>query len=237
MDDSERIVEKYLLALNRGVVVFEPDGNTPPDFSLAGCIGIEVRRLNQNYERPDGSTEGLEELAIPLWQRMKKLLPTLGPSIGSDSWFVGLDFRRPVGAWKPLQAKIELALRSFMHSNPRRSTTIKVTPNFGLDLLRASNSQGSFYVLGASSDDDSGGWVMAEVEKNLRVCISDKERKIAPYRDKYSEWWLVLADHIDPSMEAEDREFFRSEVMPRIQHTFDQIILVDPRDHRRAFEI
>jgi hypothetical protein len=237
MDESEQLVEKYLLALGRGAVVFEPDGNIPPDFSLGGSIGIEVRRLNQNYERPDGSMEGLEELAIPLWQRLQRVLPALGPSIDGESWFVCMNFRRPVGQRKRLQAKIEQALISFMHSTSRTATTIKITQNFEVDLLRAEEDQGSFFLLGASSDDDSGGWVMCEVEKNLRLCLSVKERKIAPYRDKYSEWWLVLTDHIDYGMNLEDREVFRAEVMPNIQHAFDKIILIDPRDHDRVFEV
>ena len=67
MDESERIVEKYLLALELGTVVFEPDGNIPPDFSVGGRIGVEVRRLNQNYQNSNGRSQGLEELAIPLW--------------------------------------------------------------------------------------------------------------------------------------------------------------------------
>lgn len=237
MDESEKLVEKYLIALGRGAVVFEPDGNIPPDFSLDGSIGIEVRRLNQNYERPDGSTEGLEELAIPLWQRLQKALPKLGPSIDGESWFVCMDFRRPVGQWKPLQAKIEQALLAFMRSTPRTATTIKIAQNFELDLICAEKDQGSFFLLGASSDDDSGGWVMGEVEKNLRLCILEKGRKIAPYRGNYSEWWLVLSDHIDFGMDVKDREVFRAEVMPSIQHTFDKIILIDPRDHSRVFEV
>ena len=237
MDESEQLVEKYLLALGRGSVVFEPDGNIPPDFSLEGSIGIEVRRLNQNYERPDGSTEGLEELDIPLWQRLQRILPMLGPSIDGESWFVDIDFRRPVGQWKPLQTEIKQALLSFMRSTSRTTTTIKITQNLKLDLHPAGKDQGSFFLLFASSDDDSGGWVMAEVEKNLRLCLSVKEQKIAPYRDKYPEWWLVLPDHINYGMGLEDREVFRAEVMPSIQHAFDKIILIDPRDHSRVFEV
>ncbi|MFA5825887.1 MAG: hypothetical protein WC825_07935 [Gallionellaceae bacterium] len=236
MDESEQLVEKYLLALNRGAVVFEPDGNIPPDFSLGGSIGVEVRRLNQNYERLDGSTEGLEELSIPLWQRLQKVLPTLGSSINGESWFVCIDFRRPVGPRKSLDADIKLALLSFMRNTPRTATTIKIAKNFEIDLLRAEKDLGSFFLLGASSDDDSGGWVMGEVEKNLRLCLSVKERKIAPHRDKYSEWWLVLTDHIDYSMDLGDREVFCAEVMPNIQHTFDKIILIDPCDYCRVFE-
>ncbi|MDD5410220.1 MAG: hypothetical protein PHF31_02220 [Methylobacter sp.] len=237
MDDSERLVERYLNDLCRGAVLFEPDGNIPPDFSFAGSIGVEVRRLNQNHERLDGSTEGLEELAIPLWQRLKKLLPSIGPSIDGESWFVGMDFRRPIGPWKPLRAKIQRELVAFMSEPDRKQCAILVTDNFELDLIRASKDHGSFFLLGASSDDDSGGWAMGEVEKNLRLCIAEKEMKIAPYRSRYKEWWLVLPDHIDYSMEPEDRETFRTEVMPNLRHSFDKIVLIDPRNHLRAFEI
>ena len=51
------------------------------------------------------------------------------------------------------------------------------------------------------------------------------------------EWWLVLEDRIDFSMDQSDREFFRTEVVPRISHTFDKIVLLDPRDYRRALEV
>lgn len=237
MDDSEQLADQYLRQLGAGAVVFEPDGNVTPDFSLDGRIGVEVRRLNQNYIRPDGSREGIEELAIPLWQRLKRLLRSAGVSVDGESWFVGMDFRRPVGPWKPLEAKIKSELTAFMQSEERLQKSIQVIPNFELEFFRASKDHGTFFLLGAISDGDSGGWVMGEVEKNLRLCIAEKESKIAPQRSKYSEWWLVLADHIDYSMETEDRELFRSEVMPGISHSFAKIVLIDPRDHRRAFEV
>ena len=237
MDESERLVSQYLLSLNQGDVIFEPDGNIPPDFSLGDHIGVEVRRLNQNYEYPDGSSEGLEKLDIALWQRLEKSLPTIGTQDTRESWFVGLNFRRPVESPRVLDKKIKTALLAFMHNTNRSNTTLHVTPNFEINLARASRYCGSFFLLGESSDDDSGGWVMNEVERNLQLCITEKERKIAPHRHKYSEWWLVLPDHIDYSMEPDDRETFRNDVMPRIKHKFDKIVLIDPRDHRRVFVI
>ncbi len=237
MDDSERLVERYLNDLGLGLVVYEPDGNVPPDFSLAGSIGVEVRRLNQSHQRPDGSTEGLEELAIPLWQRLKKLLPSISPSIEGESWFVWMDFRRPIGQWKSLQMKIQRELFAFMSQANRTQCTIAIADNFQIDLLRASKDHGSFFLLGASSDDDSGGWVLAEVEQNLRRCIAEKELKIAPYRSRYKEWWLVLPDYIDYGMDPEDRETFKAEFAPNLRHAFDKIVLLDPRNHHRAFEI
>lgn len=237
MDDSERIAEQYLIDLDLGAVVFEPDGNIPPDFSLDARIGIEVRRLNQNYQQPDGKHKGLEELAIPLIQRLKRLLVSIGPSVNDESWFVSIDSHRPIGSWKPLKTKIKQKLIAFMESSTRSQTTLQVTQNFELSFIRASKDHGTFFLLGAYSDDDSGGWVMSEVERNLRICISEKERKIKPHRNKYSEWWPILPDHIDYSMESEDRKVFNTNVMPNISHSFNKIILIDPRNYHRAFEL
>lgn len=236
MDDSERLADQYLRSLGIGAVVYEPDGNIPPDFCIGGRIAVEVRRLNQNYEFSDGTRQGLEQLAIPLWKRFKTYLPSLGPSLAGECWYVGLDFRRPLENWKVLRPLVESNLRSFKALPVRTQTSIEITPNLSLDLIRSGKDHGSFFLLGASSDDDSGGWVMGEVERNLRLCIAEKEKKIESYRSKYPEWWLVLADHIDYSMDPEDRPIFKSEVMPRIPHRFSKIVLIDPGDYRRTFE-
>ena len=91
MDDSERLADQYLRSLCLGGVVYEPDGNVPPDFCIGGKIAVEVRRLNQNYQFPDGSRQGLEQLAIPLWKRFKAYLPSIGPSLNGECWYVGLE--------------------------------------------------------------------------------------------------------------------------------------------------
>jgi len=236
MDDSERLAEQYLQSLNLGEVIYEPDGNIPPDFLVDGRIAVEVRRLNQNYESSDGSRQGLEQLAIPLRKRFKTHLPSLGRSLNEECWYVAIDFRRPLEEWRTLRPLVDAELRAFMALPVRTQSTLRITPNLSLDLHRSGKDHGSFFSLGASSDDDSGGWVMSEVERNLRLCITEKARKIEPYRSKYAVWWLVLADHIDYAMEADDRPVFRSEVMPRISHRFNKIVLIDPRDYRCAFE-
>lgn len=236
MNDSELLANEYLHSLGLGKVVYEPDGKVPPDFCVGGTIAVEVRRLNQNYEFADGSRQGLEQLSIPLWKRFKAYLPSLGPSLSGECWYVGLDFRRPLEEWKTLRPLVESKLRTFMALPLRAQMSVSVTPNLNLDLIRSGKDHGSFFVLGASSDDDSGGWVMDEVERNLRLCIAEKEKKIEPIRSKYPIWWLVLADHIDYSMDEDDRPIFRSEVMPLISHSFNKIVLLDPRDYRRAFE-
>lgn len=238
MDESERLAEQYLLSLKRGSVVYEPDGEKTPDFAFAGTIGVEVRRLNQNYEHPDGSMEGLEDRSISLWQKLKKLLPTIGPSIDGESWYVKIIFRRPIAKKFP-RRRIQKKLCEFMTSTDRKQCVISVADSFDLGLNRASKDHGNFFLLGSSRDYDSGGRTMGEIEKNLKFCIEEKERKIANsfQREKYAEWWLILPDHIGYSMEPEDRNVFRVEIMPNLQHSFNKIILLDPHDHHRAFEV
>jgi len=47
-DPSETQARRYLEHLGCKDIVYEPDGNVPPDFVVDGRIGVEVRRLNQN---------------------------------------------------------------------------------------------------------------------------------------------------------------------------------------------
>jgi hypothetical protein len=107
---------------------------------------------------------------------------------------------------------------------------------FALKLFPASLAHKTFYVPGAADDDDAGGWVIPELERNLRICIAEKAKKVAPYKSKYAEWWLVLDDRIGYALDASDREQFREAAIPA-GHEFDRIILVSPFDHRHAFQI
>lgn len=103
MDDSEKTAKKYLEYLGFEGIVYEPDGNVPPDFLVNGRIAIEVRRLNQNEGNGSGF-RGLEEIAIPLQMKIGKLLASLGPPKSGSSWFVHYTVRRPVPAWGVLRS-------------------------------------------------------------------------------------------------------------------------------------
>src|SRR5437867_7019158 len=101
MDSSERIVSEYLSHHGFRDVVFEPDGDRTPDFLLNGRIAVEVRRLNQNEDTPNGP-RGLGEGAIPLQAKVSRLLGTLGSSDGGETWYVVYSFRRPLPPWDEL---------------------------------------------------------------------------------------------------------------------------------------
>jgi hypothetical protein len=237
MDKSEELAECYLTSLGLGAVVYEPDGNVPPDFAIGGAIAVEVRRLNQNHEAGGGTYEGLETIDIPLRDKVRRRLTKFGPSRDGESWFVSYVFKRPLEPGSPHLGEMDRALRNFYESPQRLPQEIRISANFKIELFPASTDCGSFFVLGAYMDYDSGGWVMAELERNLRICIAEKERKVASFRSRYPKWWLVLEDRIDYAVDEEDRPRFRSEVMSRIEHTFDRIVLLDPRGTRRALEV
>ena len=80
MDQSEGHVRDYLEYLGLGRVVYQPDGNVPPDFLVGGRIAVEVRRLNENELTESGGFRGLETDRISTGRKFHALLRSLGSS-------------------------------------------------------------------------------------------------------------------------------------------------------------
>ena len=235
MDASEQLVYDHLKYCGYTDVVYEPDGNVPPDFLVNGRIAIEVRRLNQNHF--DGATtKGLEEVAIPLWGKVKTLLASMGAPTEGESWFVHFRYSRPVEHWKTLEPKLHAGLVAFTKERVKAQMIVSAGQGFELEVYcRASKPHANMFVMAGCSDQESGGWLLPEMESNINYCASEKSRKIQKVRAKYPQWWLVLADHIGYGLDNLDREIFKEQVS--IQHDWDKIILIDPRDHQRSFEV
>lgn len=49
MNGDEKIAENYLISEGYINIIYEPNGNCPPDFVVNKEIAIEVRRLNQLF--------------------------------------------------------------------------------------------------------------------------------------------------------------------------------------------
>ncbi len=234
MDIAEKLVLDHLRHRGYTSIIYEPDGNIPPDFLIDETIAVEVRRLNQNHFE-EGDAKGLEEVAIPLWNRIKKLVGSLGAPTSGESWFVSFTFSRPVEPWKDLGPKLKRALEAFRVSPIKHKGTVVKAQKFELDVFRASRPHATMFVMGGCSDRNSGGWVLSEMETNLRYCICEKSRKIGKVRSKYGQWWLVLVDHIGYGLDEFDRGTLRAQMS--IEHDWDKIILIDPRNCIRWFEI
>lgn len=89
--------------------------------------------------------------------------------------------------------------------------------------------------MGGDSDDDRGGWLLEDLEANIELCSTEKERKVRPYREKYTAWWLVLVDHIGYGLDKFDQSMFHDQVT--LHHAWEKLILVNPLDPAHAFEI
>jgi len=231
VDKAEGLAEQYLKSRGFTSVIYEPDGNVPPDFLCDGNVAIEVRRLNQSFD--DGAARrGLTETGIPLFQRMRNLLSTFGPPLQIHSWFVYYRFSRPLPKWKNLEPKIMLELQNFI-TNPVPFDK-KLCPEFELKVFAAAKAHKDHFVSAGYSDGQSGGWVVEEMLENLRHGIAEKTGKVAPYRTRYPTWWLVFVDLISYGMDDFDQAALRREL--DVGHAFDKIVIIDPNDPRRSFE-
>jgi len=240
MDDSEKLVEAFLKHCGFQDVRYEPDGNVPPDFLADGRVAVEVRRLNQNHDDGSGrGPRGLEEAAIPLWKQMRDYLLGLGPAPASgECWYVFYRFSRPAPAWKDLKRELDALLPQFMaDANPKPfDAKLRVGSEFTVKVFRSPVVKPTFFTAGGNSDEQSGGWLISQIDTNLQLCVSEKTGKIASYRAKYAEWWLVLSDRIGFGLDEFEQGLFLEQVTVQ-PGAFDKIVLLDPRDAKRAFQV
>lgn len=181
MRRSERIIYEHLLGLKIGAVVYEPDGQVPPDFLVDGRIAVEARRLNQ-HEIIGASHRGLEVTSIPLQSTVRKILREYGPAEGRDNWFVFYTFRRPLPPWKEVERLVRQGLQKFVAELDDPPENVQVASRLRLKFAKASKRHDDLFVLGGYSDHDAGGFVVADIIENVRLCIAEKQRKVEPCR-------------------------------------------------------
>ena len=235
MRPCERLVDEHLRQSGYQSVVYEPDGNTTPDFLVDGTVAVEVRRLNPHHFGGD-APKGLEQVANSLWNKVRSLLEEMGPPTAGESWFVHYRFWRPVEDWKTLKTKVRNGLESFMASNPKNRGSIATGEGFEMRVMcRTPTPRQSMFVLGGRPDEDSGGFVVELTTRNIDHCAIEKDRKVAPVRSKYPTWWLVLVDHIGFSLDEDEKDMVRAAVSTL--HGWDKIRIIDPRDPSRWFDL
>jgi len=238
MDKTESLVKDHLEHRGFKRIVYQPDGNVPPDFLVEDRVAVEVRRLNENEPTSSGGFRGLETMRISTERKLRELLLSLGPAKSGASWFVGCTLRRPIPRWKKVEAELRRQLENFRdNESSQRLSDIKVAGG-GLELHifhKATGPHPTCFLYGGTSDRDIGGFTFGETQKNLRMCVDEKTRKIARVRHRYPEWWLIFVDHIGFGVDACDQQLFREHL--GIDHNFDRVILLSPLDVTCAFEV
>jgi len=231
MDRSEALAERYFRSIGFMAVVFRPDGHGPPDFLLQGEIAVEVRRLNQNFDSGK-EVRGLEEVEAPLLQRMQRLMASFGPSIAGESWFVSYSFGRPVEPWPTLEPKLRSAMERVIGDPDPSNRCIYSSPSFTLDAGRASNPHPTLFLLGGYSDHQAGGFVIAEMLKNIEHCLAEKSLKRANAKSAYDRWWLLLVDTTGFGIDEENTQ----ELLRHVQRSPDWEKVIVLRSNGRVIE-
>lgn len=188
---------------------YEPNGeSTVPDFAVGDHIGIEVRRLYQIDVNSKGH-KTLEETAIPLIENTRAICRNFKSTQG-ESWFVHLHFSRPLPEKRVTTRLIERWLQSFIEDNPRNDKAVYTEGNIRLGFGRAVNTTEYMFQLGIIVDENSGGFVVGEIERAIRHAASEKQKKISAIRHQYQEWWLVLVNHSGLDLDQYDIDQLRS---------------------------
>lgn len=205
MDKSETLAKTYLESLDFDSVIYEPDGNVPPDFLLDGRIAVEVRRLNQNFTS-NGRVKGLEETSMPLKDVIKKLLDAYGSPSDGASYFFSYSYSRPLAALKDIKMGVCNFLDAFSDGQREECVAYRIAPRFEAEVFKATKAQKKKFILGDIVDFNLGGFVVAELYENINHCIVEKSHKVEPYKSKYNVWWLILVDRISNGLCEEEIE-------------------------------
>lgn len=144
--------------------------------------------------------------------------------------------RRPLPSWRETERLLCEGVRQFRAQQDDPPSEIRLGRALRLRFHRASRKHDTLLLLGGSSDHDSGGFLVAELVRNLRICIGEKLRKVDRVRHKYEEWWLVLEDRISyGALDGDDADQLRAALGPVA--AFDKVVLVNPLEPTRALHL
>jgi hypothetical protein len=213
MNSDEEIVNKYLQSNVGGVIVHEPDGKNPPDFSIDSSIAIEVRRLNAHYFLGQ-NTKSIEEMDIPVRKKFNRIIRNFPADYHGKTYFVGFCLNHPIkNIDKETIKGIKKILENYLSSNEVDThIAYKVNSKITLYISPADPKPGKSFLPGGMSNHSEGGFVIPIYTENINHCIDEKNKKIENHKQKYNEWWLILVDHLYNDLESFDIEQIKNNI-------------------------
>jgi hypothetical protein len=234
MDSSEQTALAHIKFRGHHDIQYEPDGNVTPDFLVDGKVAVEVRRLNENERDSIGRPIGLEEVEIPFVKLLQHLFRSCEVAT-SSRWWVDVSFRRPL----PLKDELKKQVSTLLTTVLTRVVDVPITHRIGnveLHFVPRMSIEEDVFSLRTIDDDDSGGWVIEELARNLKLCLEHKTQKTTNHRYKYSQWWLILLDHISYGLSLHTQHIFL-DINDIIPVEWNRATIVNPLDHTRYFDL
>ena len=233
MKIEEKVAYNYLISEGFTKIQYEPNGNIPPDFLLNDTIAVEVRRLNKHF-RIRKTDKPLEELKFRLIPKIRNLLKTYKIPGLDISAFLIITYGRPLKVDNKLFSDIRKVLNDHIPFI-KEQRQYDIRENLRIRIFPSIKKYSSNYVLGIIRDNNTTGFVVSDIYKNLNLIIEEKTLKIASYVKKYKEWWLVLIDQISYGLDELDINELRS--LPIKNNSFKKIIILPPGDPKNGIII
>ncbi len=221
MKKEEKIAENFLLKQGYVDIVFEPLGlSMPPDFSIEGEIGIEVRRLNKHMGHVSKPIEKLEFNLVPKFRKLLLELenPELAYSVG-----VTLRYKRPLTVSKNLLDELKKSIRNSTQLELFKSDIV-FSDKLTYVLWKGNGKSNQTYELRTLMDFDKGGDVTRARYEALKIAIEEKNRKLKHLKSSYEKFWLILIDNIFSIVDETTKIDLAS--LPEIKSMFSRIILI-----------
>lgn len=233
MKKEEKIAYDYLVSSGHKNIIYEPHGHIPPDFSIDGSIGVEVRRLNQNLFKRK-KVKGLEQDRIRLLRGVRSVLREFDERNPVKAYWIVIDYYRPLGNLSKIKNEIRKELKSFLINNPTTPFVKKITSTFTITIARAQKENIQRFRVGIESDLDSGGFIIPMYKDNIEYCSQEKAMKIQYYINNFVSWWLILVDML-PGISTQD--ISKLVLDSSTSAVWEKIIIVNPITKKKTFEL
>ena len=233
MKFEEKITKEYFQFKGYDKIVFEPIGNTPPDFLINNSIAVEVRRLNKFHKN-----KPLEEVEYSFIPKIKKHISSFqNNSEFEKTTIVYLFYNRPVKFDKKLKLEVSKILKTYSENktSKNKNNEYTISDNLTIGFYEHNEKWESEFEVGGIVDFDSGGNVFKDICESLEIVIPEKELKIEKFKHFYKEWWLVLIDFI--SLGVSTHMVNRIKDVYVENKSFKKIIFISPIDSKDGKEI
>jgi hypothetical protein len=127
---------------------------------------------------------------------LRQVLESFDKSFDGHTYWVAITYKRPLReGGKKIAQEMTKTLSSFLKGARQSPCRLQVNDKIEFEIIPSKTVvQNRVFRHAITSDDDSGGLVVQMYIENINYCIRDKQKKIAPIKDKYKEWWLILVD-------------------------------------------
>jgi len=230
MKAEEKIAFEFLFKYTGSKPVYEPDGNVPPDFKINSEIKVEVRRLNQNVFYDDFSdTEGLANVEINLPKALNEVLTGFDKSFNGESFRIAIRFWRSIDIdYKSFKELLKSKLTHFLKEMPNLPYSFEINQIAKIRVLPGTPKQKQIFKLFFTADQDGGGWVIPILKDNISYCITEKSKKIKPFKKAGEKWWLILINHIAFWGEEDIEDIHAQNIRTK---EFDKVLVVERLDN------